>query len=146
MAQCPSRDLSLVGGCVAIGGRCGAGFAGWLVGRRGGGYFCCLRCIGGGFSRGVDGSGFAAPARSDPARRGDDGICDLGVGESCLDGCHVVIGAKGGFPAQLASPGGWLCGDDEGVLGGRVVALATPKSQRFELIFWRSEERRVGKE
>ena len=50
----------------------------------------------------------------------------MGVGQDCFDGSHVDGGAKADLAVELAGSAGWICGNDEGVLVGRVAASGAP--------------------
>ena len=51
------------------------------------------------------------------------GFVFLGVGQDHLDRGIALGSAKSDFEFKLACPGGWLCGDDQGVLAGHGAGL-----------------------
>jgi hypothetical protein len=60
----------------------------------------------------------------------------VGNGQDCLDGGDVVRRAKADFAIELAGAAGWLCVNDEGVLGGHVAASGVQKIAQKELKNW----------
>jgi len=99
---------------------CGGGVVGL---RARSGSFCHLWRGGGHLSCNGAGAWFAQAAGAERFRGGVFEFCGVGSGEGGLDSGFAAGGVQAGPATELAGTGGWLRGDDEGVLGGRVAAI-----------------------
>ena len=96
---------------------------------RGGLVGCLWRACGGAAGGGIC-SWSGAPAASAQCGVRFRWIFCVGGGQNCLDDRNVVCGAEVDFGFELVGFAGWFRGDDEGVLGGHVVALGAQRVGR----------------
>ena len=128
MAQAQSNNFPVVGGVgSSSGGGCGC-FGGWaVVCGCAHGLVGWLWCVGGGDSCGIVCAWLISATVGNSFEFCDNWLYGVGNGQDRLDCGDVGRCAKVGFAVELVGVAGWLCGDDEGVLGGHVAAPSAPE-------------------